>query len=95
MSAQEVVSGLRETNIEEATRLVLKYPNYPMIQAMLQAQELVGGDTSRLKKLLAYKRVLKPSNYPLPAGIPSTKKVFGFDPTRSVIRILAMRQRMV
>ena len=91
VSTQEVVSGLRETSIEEATRLALKYPNNPIIQAMLQAQESVGGDTSRLKKLLAYRRGLKPSGYPLPVGISNTGKVFGFDPSRSAIRMVAMR----
>ena len=72
---QEVVSGLRETSIEEATRLALKYPNNPIIQAMLQAQESVGGDTSRLKKLLAYRRGLN-IWLPVTVGISNTGKVF-------------------
>ena len=90
---QEVVSGLRDVTVEEATRMALKYPEAPLIKAMIKIQEGAGGSLERLKKLLAYRSGLKAGSFPLPAGMPPPERTFGFDVSDSAGVMLALRLR--
>lgn len=90
--AQEVISGLTDLTVEQASRLVIKYPNKPLINAILKLQEAAGGDTDRIKKLLTYRSGLEPG-CPLPPGLPPPERVFGFDTSDSGNVMLAFRLR--
>jgi hypothetical protein len=94
---QEVVCGLRDCTVEEATRLAFKYKGMPLIKALLTLQEAAGGDTARIKKLLAYRGTLRPTEFPLPSGMPvitPTKRPMGFDVPESARGMVAMRSHM-
>ena len=90
---QEVVSGLRDFTVEEASRLTIRYPDKPLIAAMIKVQEAAGGSLERLKKLLAYRSSLEAESFPLPPGTPPPERIFGFDVSDSGHVMLAMRLR--
>lgn len=45
---QEVIAGLRDLPVEEGKRMIVKHPNKPLIKALQQLTEGVGGNLERL-----------------------------------------------
>ena len=95
--AQEVVSGFREPTVDEAKRVMEKWSDQPLILALIAVKKRNGGETTGLKKLLAWReRFEKPSRGEVLKRLPVKEKFlprhFGFDPYATGPRLmLAMR----
>jgi hypothetical protein len=83
---QEMLAGLRETSVEEASRILVKYKKPFVLMALLTVQERYGGETTELKKLLNWRGQLpKPADqakwFPKePDLMPEPQRRIGFDP---------------
>jgi hypothetical protein len=83
---QEMLAGLREPSIEEASRILVKYKKPFLPMALLTVQERYGGETTELKKLLSWRKQLpKPADqakwFPKePDLMPEPQRRIGFDP---------------
>jgi hypothetical protein len=84
---QEMLAGLRETSLEEAGRILIKYKQPFVLMALLEVQERYGGETTELKKLLNWRGQLpEPGDakkwFPLaPQIMPEPQRRIGFDPS--------------
>ena len=79
-----VIAGYSEPTLEEARRLMQKWGNRPpLINALITVHERNGGDTSNLKKFLAWRQSLpeptKGEGFPAPPKTAEPKRSMGFD----------------
>jgi hypothetical protein len=81
-----MLAGLRETSVEEASRILVKYKKPFVLMALLTVQERYGGETTELKKLLSWRgRLPEPADqtkwFPKEPGLtPEPQRRIGFDP---------------
>ena len=84
---QEVLCGLTEATIEMASRIMVKYPQFPLITTMLFLQVKYGGETTELKKFKDWRASLPQPQNPdelykdLPKIGPEPQRRIGFDPS--------------
>ena len=84
---QEMLAGLRETSLDEAGRILIKYKQPFVLMALLEVQERYGGETTELKKLLNWRGQLpEPGDakkwFPsAPQTMPEPQRRIGFDPS--------------
>jgi len=60
--SRDCIAGIRIPTLQEASRMRAKYPNHPLIRAMILLIEDCGGDSSEAKELLGYIETKKPRN---------------------------------
>jgi hypothetical protein len=80
---QEVICGLLDPTVDQASRTMVKYKDYPLIRVLINLQDKYGGETTDLKKLFDWRAELpEPANierlYP-PEPKPSDQRRMGFD----------------
>ena len=80
---QECLAGLHEPTLDEAKRMMNKYKDQPLIRALIAVQGKYGGDTSNLKKFLAWRQRLpepsKGEGFPPAPDVKQPKRHFGFN----------------